>query len=173
MLKRFSVLVSLSLLCLLLSGCGTQEDRGPVSVSATQGDFKVTFTSAHSVYDIDSLDPEAPLDLEVRVDYLGKQDEVDISLGIQMGNVWLYAADGTCLLEFAVPSIGTYAKIQSGQPFVEQHTGKMEYDHLGGLPAGTYTAKAYISFSLGGIEDDISLHTDGVDVAFELPFEIR
>ena len=178
-MKRIPQFAALFLLFLFLSACGAQESGGPVSASATQGDFKITFTSAQSVYDADSLDPEAPLDLEVRVDYLGREEEVDISHGAFIGNVYLYNAEDT-VPTFPTEGYATYSTLRSGQPTIETHTGAMEYEHMGGLPAGKYTAEAYVSFhvlpcdwsdwlSSGASFSDC----EKIEASFELSFEIR
>lgn len=88
-MKQLSLPVLCLLLCqlILLSGCKSTPD-GPVRASAVQGDFQATLTSAQSVYDLSGLNPEAPLDFEVRVEYRGRQEKVHISYGAALGYVW-------------------------------------------------------------------------------------
>lgn len=61
-------------MAVLLSGCRSGPD-GPVRVRVTQGDIQVTFTSARYIYDSSGMDPEAPLDFEVRIDPSGADPE--------------------------------------------------------------------------------------------------
>lgn len=187
MLKRISQCLLLSLLCLLLPGCGAQEDRGPVSVSATQGDFKATFTSAQRVYNSDDLDPESPLELEVRLDYMGQEESVLILCGALLGDVDLYAAGETQSIlngpdkngnfcEYPIESYARGITLRPNRPVVEPHTCSLEYNHLGGLPVGTYTAKTQVSFFMG--DDGVysfenSENYEDIVIDLELSFEIR
>lgn len=180
-MKRFAWLAAL--LLLFLPGCA-KEANGPVQVSETVGDFKFTLTSPQSVYDAASLDPESPLELEVRVDYLGQEEFVHIRSGAFLGHTRLYfAGEATSILAgpnkdgkqipHPTESIAREFSLEPDRPLVELHDGSLEYEHLGALPAGAYTAKAYISFSLEDNEGEISKDSEEIEATLELPFEIR
>lgn len=180
-MKRFAWLGAL--LLLFLSGCA-KEANGPVQVSETVGDFKFTLTSLQSVYDAASLDPESPLELEVRVDYLGQEEFVHIWSGAFLGDTRLYfAGEATSILAgpnkdgkqipYDTDLVEYKHSLEPDRPLVELHDGSLEYEHLGELPAGAYTAKAYISFSLEDNEGEIPKDSEEIEATLELPFEIR
>lgn len=177
--KRFFLALLCSLLCLLfLSGCKSSLD-GLVRASAAQGDFQVELTSVQSVYDRSNLNPEAPLDFEVRVEYRGQQEEIHIAYGATLGYVWLCNDEGADILEaYSVthPDYLKHGTLRPEEPFVKSFTGESAYKLLGGLPAGKYVAKTHVSFDV--VEEELSGAgpadpKESIELNLELPFEIR
>lgn len=179
-MKRFFQLTLWSALCMtvLLSGCRSGPD-GPVRVRVTREDIQVTFTSAQYIYDSSDMDPEAPLDFEVRIDYLGQEKEVQIYYGTELGYVWLYNNEGADILEdenITFPSVGIIGTLRPGEPFVELFTGETAYALLEGIPVGSYTAKTHVSFDVvqeGTSEADPEEVKESIEMELELPIQIR
>lgn len=157
---------------LLLTGCS---GSGPVCATAEQGDFRVTFTSAQSVYDSADLDPDKPLHFETRVDYLGGEIGVWISHGAWLGRVELYTAEGERIIDrydgfVGTPSYLTQDYLRWSGAVIEKSYGRTEYHLVGPLDPGKYVAKVQVEFSYAQSQDE-----RGESLAFDLevPFTIK
>lgn len=130
-------------------------------------DFVIEFLSTQYIYEINKMLPESPLSFSVSVTYVGESDKVEIWHGHSVCCFTLLTAEGTAVLEAAIPDERLSTIQYRNVPNVVSWTGKNEYMVSDGLAEGQYSVLAYISFSLDEKNNDI------FEATMEIPIVIK
>jgi len=159
--------LSLFLGLLLLCSCAPQPeiiDLGPMQpvpgelrrraeepVSVTKeypGDLRLTVTSARTVYDLEKMDPDAPLAIEATLEYLGEEESVLLEhLGSPIAPI-IGPVGGKPVFEWETELVEYYDEITKERPLALHKSFKLEYEYTDGFRAGLYQVQVYVNFTV-------------------------
>ncbi len=135
-----------------------------VSESVTEGNLKLTLKSEQRGYKIDKVNPEAPLSLTATLKNTSTADEINLSYGYTWCDIKLIHEDGIIIPSQDFADATNSEAIAPGKSVKLTDTFAWEWEQMGCLPSGKYTAVAELEVSVDG---------EPVILKVELPIKIK
>lgn len=164
--KKHIVLIAVLLVVSVLSVlafCNFYLPTQPISESVTVGDYKLTLKSDRRAYELDKVDPDAPLSLTATLKNLGEAD-IHAVHDYEWCDITLVHSDGVMIPVKDLPDFGQATDIASNKSVKYKDTFAWEWAEMGALPKGKYTVAATVNINVDG--EAVSLHV-------ELPIKIH
>lgn len=145
---RLAALVLLFSIVMVQTGCSRnllETVRSWVRV----GDVECTVSSPR-YYASGELSPEAPLDIQVEIRYvgLGEPSEVEVIRGGSYYLPTLYVGEEDApIISSSLSAIAVQDTLHRDQPYTDAWTARKEYEELGGFAPGDYRARIFWDFT--------------------------
>lgn len=122
------------------------ENGLPVTASIKTGDFLIRASLQQYAYQADKLNSEMPFQLEVRLEYIGPEEQAEIWHGHFMYNVVMFDASRVPVVVNGNPNELGSTILGKGKPYLDTWTGRGEYKIVGGFAPGSYTLMVEFDF---------------------------
>ena len=135
-----------------------------VSQSVTKENLKLTLKSDQRGYKINKANPDAPLSLTATLKNTSTTDEIDISYGYTWCDIKLVHKDGIVIPSQKFDDEENSMVIAPEKNIKFNDTFAWEWEQMGALPRGKYTAVAEVEITVDG---------EPVSLEVELPIKIK
>ena len=120
---------------------------GPITrTTLCHNDFQITFSMPKTAYRAEDITAEHPLEFSFEIEYLGEEPQMEVFHASSISYVAVLTENGEPLVPFDMTQELCSTVLQKGEPLMIP--AAQDFDFIGGIPKGSYTAMGVVEFSL-------------------------